>query len=254
MTPDVEKRLKDEVEKASLKEVMPDLDKEQEWLRLSVRLHPMKKARTNVWRYAATIALLISLTAAGLYKIIGTEQPAASIPPVTTAPITTPQQANTTAVAVTAIPTVAPVTKHTASHRQTAKKNVAPVKEVVYNSTQCPIEMRISQVMSCPNNRPRAISSYSSIQPSQQSQLNYKEDKAIASNCSLVTKEIEIKSVATGESVLLNASSYPYTAQEVFSYITREKRGDIQAGMLSDCKKKGRKLKLDNSAGSLVIE
>jgi hypothetical protein len=129
-------------------------------------------------------------------------------------------------------------------------------RETVHNGTPCPLEISISQIMKCPNSKPAAISSCNTLEPGQSAQLTYKASENIASNCSLTVKEIEIRSVATGEIILLDASS-PITAQEVFGYLSGEKQGDIYAGIFnSDCNNRGRKhnVRLGNKEGNITIQ
>ncbi len=128
--------------------------------------------------------------------------------------------------------------------------------DVIHNGTPCPIELRISQTIKCPNIGPKAISSSSTLEPDQSAQLNYKEKNTKEKNCSLTINEIEIKSIATGEVILLNSSSTP-SMQEVFRYLTFEKEGNILAGVFNnDCDKKNRKhnLRLNNRDGNLILE
>jgi hypothetical protein len=152
---------------------------------------------------------------------------------------------------------VAVTKKHGIAHKSTTTIDAHTATGRIYNNTPCPIELRISQMMKCPNIQPKDISTSSTVEPDQSGQLNYKEKQGIAKNCSLTVKEIEIRSLATGETILLNSISIPATAQEVFSYITREKRGDVIAGVLNyDCDKKTRRhsLRLNNRDGNLIIE
>lgn len=268
MIPDLDKRLNETMNKASLKELMPDFDAEQEWEQLSAKLKPAtRKFLLPKWSYAAAAALLLA-AGLGWYLIATTahqQQLAQSNhapAPVQPANATTfkdsqvqpaPKQNNTT----NAHAEMAVIRKPVVKHKAGSTDKQANDNDIIYNSTPCPIEVRISQMMKCPNNQPRAISSSSTVEPDQSAQINYKETNTIARNCSLILKEIEIKSIATGEIILLNSSSTPSTAQEVFSYITREKKGDVLAGVFNyDCDKRNRKhsVRLNNRDGALILE
>ena len=130
-------------------------------------------------------------------------------------------------------------------------------KEIFCNSTPCPIEICINQTMKCPNNKPAAISSYSTLEPDQSGELDYKAKDKIAKNCSLTVKDIEIKSVATGEMIILNEHSSPSTAQDLFNYITRRKKGDILAGKFhKDCDNRvsDHDLVFESNSGNWVLQ
>jgi hypothetical protein len=130
-------------------------------------------------------------------------------------------------------------------------------KEFICNTTPCPIQICINQTMKCPNNKPSAISTYSTLEPDQSGELDYKEKNKVAKNCSLTVKDIEIKSIATGEMIVLNEHSSPSTAQELFSYITRQKKGDILAGRFhADCNNKTGEhgLVFDSNSGNWMLQ
>ena len=264
MIQDFEKRLNDKMEHASLKELMPGFDSEQEWLQLSQNLLPVKRRLLfPVWSYAAAILVLFSVVGLTWYlSATHTQQLAAhgSLPSGNKANTVIANDTNAPGRALaidTLQPAIAVIKVQAVQHKENNKARKYAANGIIHNGTPCPIELRISQVMSCPDNQPRAISSSSTLEPDQSGQLNYKENKTLARNCSLTIKEIEIKSIATGEIILLNSSSSPSTAQDVFSYITREKKGDILAGMFNyDCDKKTRKhsLRLNNRDGGLSIE
>jgi len=267
MIPDHEQRMNDMVDKASLKDVMPEFDEELQWQQLSPRLPmPARRIPIRVWAYAAAILLLVGIGSLRWYM-------SATGDPVATAsnnqqPDTGANTAGTGWADTIEQPVNNTATSGTTAEATTVKKqNIQPRQnnparrnttgEVIHNGTPCPIEVRISQVMKCPNKEHKAISSCSTLEPDQSAELNYKERNTVAANCSLTIKEIEIRSIATGEVILLNSSSTPSTVQEVFSYITGEKKGDVLAGVFDhDCNKKKNKhsLRLNNSNGNLSIQ
>ena len=262
MIQDIEQQLNDELGKADIKDLLPDFDNEQAWAELSHKMQPKKKVMSlPVWRYAAAILLLI--TAGYLtryftesYSQIAVTDDKENRNEATSAKTDT---AHNVVLDIAGPSTFAAATdKKQPAHRKptnTGRKFAA--NDVIYNGTPCPIELRISQTMRCPNHSPTPILSSSTLAPDKSAQLNYKESNTLGKDCSLTLKEIEIKSIATGEVILLNAKSSPSTAQEVFGYITREKEGRVLAGVFNrDCGKKNRKhnLRLDNSDGNLILE
>jgi hypothetical protein len=263
MAADIEKQMKEEMERASLKDVMPDFDAEQEWLNVAGKLQPAKK-RTSamIWRYAAALIVLLCASWLALLLFKPHDQQLAK----KATPVKTEEQKNTST-----IPSrndQMPIDSNTASMQATAnkKKQLAPkgntshnytTRYTISNSTDCPMEISISQTMKCPNAKPAAISTSSTLEPGQSASLNYKGNDSVPRNCSLTTEEIEIKSIATGEAITLDAHSSPSTAQDVFAYISGEKRGDVLAGIFKlDCNHHSNKhsIRLDNRAGSIIMQ
>jgi len=260
------KQLKDKMDQAGVGGLLPDFDKDAHWAQLSERLHPDRKKMTLSWRYAAA-AVLILASVAGITgyvnrpsgKSIALDTPA--VLPATEKPPVTVAAANTgrDIIAVTNTP-VGPAHKTVVNKKQenlpvaNAKRHM--VRDVICNNTPCPIQICISQTMKCPNAAPKPISTCATLEAAQSAKLDYEKKGNVTRNCSLTIDEIEIKSVVTGETILLNETSAPYTAHDVFSYINGEKKGDILAGVfLRDCdlqdKQKG--LRLDNSFGDIII-
>ena len=271
MIPDFEK-INERMEQASLNDFMPGFDKEQEWQKLSRQLHPVKK-QIPVWSYAAAAAMLLLLAGGGwlALSLSGTNSHEA------TAQITAPDTVGQKIIAPVAAPdpvsvkaaepesqnnntgneTTPATKKHGTNQKVYATAGNYSRKDIIRNGTPCPIEICINQTMNCPNVQPANISSCSTLEPDQSGQLTYKAHDNIGKNCSLTINEIEIRSIATGETILLTSNSSPSTAQEVFSYITGQRKGDILAGMFSsDCnhKTEKHKLRLDNSYGKLIIQ
>lgn len=124
-------------------------------------------------------------------------------------------------------------------------------KKFICNSTACPLEICIVQKNNCEGGRP--ILYCSIIQPDESGRVCYKgADEKLFENCVLAVEEIRIKRVSTGETIVLRRQ----TAQEVFSYITRQKRGDIVAGVFeSDCNNNfnDHSLTIDNQYGNLLF-
>ena len=266
MIPDFDK-INERMEQASLKEFMPGFDKEQEWLQLSQQLHPLKKNKIiPIWSYAAAVLLLLAGGCWLAWFLSGTHKtpsivittpikPMKSILPITdTANTVKPIAPQTDTSGINK--NVVAIRKHIPPHKAYTLKHYK-TENVICNGTPCPIQICISQTMQCPHTNPADISSCSTLEPNQSTSISYKAHDKIAKNCSLTINQIEIKSIATGETILLNASSSPSTAQEVFSYITGQKKGDILAGMFnSDCNHQTHKhdLRLNNSYGDLMIQ
>ncbi len=277
MTPDFEK-INERMEQASLNDFAPNFNKEAEWLQLSQKLHPIKRrSLIPIWSYAAAILLLL---AGGTWfawhlsytndQPVAAQQPTKNITP-TPGNKTVPAADTTTTPKTTLAQTDNPengikpsdnknsliIKKRPPIHKASIFANNRSTKSFICNSTPCPLQICISQTMKCPDIQPAAISSCSTLEPDQSALLSYKAHDKIAKNCSLTVNEIEITSIATGETILLNASSSPSTAQDVFNYITGKKKGDILAGMFnSDCNHQTQKhgLRLDNSYGNLIIQ
>jgi hypothetical protein len=257
MAIDFEKRMREEMERASLKDVMPDFDAEQEWIQVADKLEPVrKKISFKVWQYAAALLLVLFATWSAFFifrrdkeQLVKSAGRADSITAVTNGNYDNLVVPDSSAKAPSVVKSNPDKTKNT-DHRITSKYKIS-------NSTDCPMEISISQTMKCPNSRPAAISSSSTLEPGQSATLNYKAIENVPKNCSLTVEEIEIRSTVTGESIRLDAHSSPSTAEEVFSYISGEKRGDVLAGMLNmDCNKRNSRhsLRIDNRAGDVIMQ
>jgi len=277
MIPDFEK-INERMEQASLKELMPGFDTEAEWLQLSQQLHPAKrKMLLPKWSYAAAVLLLLAFGSWIAWQVTHTNDlPVATKLPVSeTAPLPVNKKMEVADTVIANKPMVAQTNNHENETQPSQHKNSTVIKKhppthngydlaknyttksFICNSTPCPIRICISQTMKCPDIQPAAISSCSTLEPDQSAQLSYKAHDKIAKNCTLTVSEIEITSIATGETILLNANSSPSTAQDVFSYITGQKKGGILAGMFnSDCNHQTVQhgLRLDNSYGNLIIQ
>lgn len=131
-------------------------------------------------------------------------------------------------------------------------------KKFICNSTPCPIEICIIQKNNCETGKTTPIFNCSIIQPDEAGRLCYKAqgDEKLYANCALVIQEIRIKRISTGETIVLTPHSQPLSAQEAFSYITGQKRGDIVAGVFqNDCNDVpgDNSLTIDNQYGSLLF-
>ncbi|MES2701077.1 MAG: hypothetical protein V4649_00470 [Bacteroidota bacterium] len=136
-------------------------------------------------------------------------------------------------------------------------RNYYRTHDFVCNGTPCPLEICIVQAIKCPGAKTSAVATCSTLLPDQSGQLKYKALDKVAENCMVTIQEIRIKRVTTGETIVLNEHSKPSTAEDLFNYITGQKKGDILAGVFySDCNNNDREhsLKIDNSFGGLVIQ
>lgn len=106
-------------------------------------------------------------------------------------------------------------------------------KGVICNGTPCPIEICITQTIKC-HGQPSTISTCSTLEPDQSGRLHYKTHDKIGRHCTMSVDEITIKTISTGETIVLNANSKPATAQDFFQYITGQKKGGILAGVFHD--------------------
>ncbi len=271
MIPDFEQQLNGKMEQASLNELMPDFDKEHEWQQLSGKLHPFKTRKLlPLWSYAAAVLLLFVCglwylktgsgtntlkQSAGIDNISAAPSPAAN----ENNPITTIDTNGTPGMVI--VGNMPPAKFGGGRSLKKGSDHDLVInymaKDYICNNTPCPLQICISQVVQCPNVQPKDVSTCSTLEPDQSGQLHYRAHDSIAKNCSLTVKEIEITSIATGETILLNETSSPSTAQDVFSYITGKKKGDVLAGMFtSDCnhQRKKRGVRLNNKYGDLVIQ
>ncbi|MBX2905667.1 MAG: hypothetical protein KF744_06480 [Taibaiella sp.] len=248
MKPGTEAQMKDELEKAHAVDVWPGYNNEDEWMQLSKRLPRKRSIPLRAWVAAAGIAAIGFATYWLTIDRTQTEQRITSSKP---AWLEMPANAVPEATQI-AKQTETEVAAKNPKHRQTG-----PVAKEIYNGTPCPIAVRINQVKSCPNVKPEPISSSSTLQPAGTAQITYEDHQTVAAECSVAVKEIEIKSIATGDVILLNANSTPATVQEAFRIMTRESEGKILAGAFDhDCRKRERKLslELDNSRGRITLE
>ncbi len=128
-------------------------------------------------------------------------------------------------------------------------------KDFICNNTPCPIEICIKQTVKCPNGTTEDISTCSVLEPDESGQLRYKAFDRLKHSCSTTVEEITIKRVSTGETIVLNADSKPATAQEFFSYITGQKKGDITAGIFhTDCNNNKDDCGLTFNNSNLILE
>ncbi len=262
--------INERMERASLKELMPGFDKEAEWLQLAGKLHPAKKRiPLTRWAYAAAILLLLGVGTWFMLPPTANNQPAvaqqnaplhAALPADTalnTKPVIAEVDTQVNEIKPDQNKGLAVMKKRTRVHKDHDMVTKYTAKDFICNGTPCPIQICINQTVTCPHTQPSTISSSSTLEPDQSGRLRYKAHDKIAKNCSLTVNEIEITSIATGETILLNTNSSPSTAQEVFNYITGKKKGDVLAGMFnSDCDHQDKKhgLRLNNRHGDLIIE
>jgi len=272
MIPDFEQQLNEKMEQASLKELMPDFDKEHEWQQLEQKMCPVKVRRlVPLWSYAAAIVLLlvggIWFMKRGADTIDKQETAKHKGAYRTLVPEPDKNEPNATTIDTNGTPAIANTGNQVPPVKADGNKLLKKgsdhgmvinytAKDFICNNTPCPLQICISQMVQCPNVKPKPVSTCSTLEPDQSGQLHYRAHDSIARNCSLTVKEIEITSIATGETILLNETS-PTTAQYVFNYITGKKKGDVLAGMFtSDCNHKRKKhgVRINNKYGDLIIQ
>jgi hypothetical protein len=245
----MEQQMIDELGKTSAEDMWPGYDREDEWAQLSRRIPRQRKIPVLPWAVAAGLA------AVGIFTFLYIQDTQDTAPvTVSSSPAWLQMPADTTPksmveVTTRVVPGIAP-----ANHKQHNPRTVA---SEIYNGTPCPIAVRINQVKSCPNVQPEPISNSSTLQPAGTAQINYEDHETVASNCSVTVKEIEIKSIATGDVILLDANSTPATVQDAFRIMTREREGKILAGAFDhDCRTREKKLNLalDNRRGRITLE
>ncbi len=160
-------------------------------------------------------------------------------------------------ISISRMEKVQPFSKHNNPNKGMVSVAAYDSKGYICNGTPCPIQICISQTMKCKDKKPAAISTCSVLEPDQSGKLSYKAHDKVAKDCSLTVNEIEIKSITTGETIVLNAHSTPATAQEVFSYITGQKKGDVLAGVFrTDCDNHPNSsgIRIDNKFGDIILQ
>ncbi len=136
----------------------------------------------------------------------------------------------------------------------TASKNA---EKSVCNNTACPIQVCITQIFKCNNFQSSEVTTCSTLEPDESGRLSYKAFNSMNRNCVSMIKEITIKMLATGETIVLDDHSAPVNAQDMFMYITGQKKGDIVAGVFhTNCDNDRREhgLRLDNVFGDLIFQ
>jgi len=254
-----------------------NVDEDAAWNRF-VRRTETSKARPLTppfsWQRAAAILALAIAGALGTYLLNHNSQPATQVAsgqpqpaPSTATPVNVNIEHPAGQQSVAQVPAsdsplnkrIIKLTAKAIGFKKTVDHDDLGMKrsQMICNSTPCPIEICINQTMQCPDNKPAEISSCSILEPQQPASVAYKSHDKIAQNCSLTTEQITITSIATGEAIVLDARSTPSTAQDLFNYISGEKKGDILAGVFhNDCdnQNKERNLRFDNKSGNWVLE
>ena len=145
--------------------------------------------------------------------------------------------------------------KSVASNIRKVENASNKTKGIICNGTPCPIEICITQTIKC-NGQPSTISTCSTLEPDQSGKLHYKTHDKIGKHCTMSIDEITIKTISTGETIVLNANSKPSTAQDFFKYITGQKKGGILAGVFHDNCNDDQDcgLRFDNNFGDLILQ
>jgi|GEM_PF-2695939 len=261
MIPELEREMKEKLAATPVDELVPGFDADAEWAGMSARLHPARPRMISlrVWFSAAAVLLLMAggvwmLQQRDVQRMAAQEQHTAREEWAASFKAEVDkEQALVDSQKGASVAALPDKVADTPKERKVAGQRTT--KELVRNGTPCPLEISINQIMKCPNKKPAAISSCNTLEPGQAASLGYKDSDAIASNCSLTVKTIEIKSIATGETILLDENS-SITAAEVFSYMSGEKQGDIYAGIFnSDCNNNEcrHNLRLGSREGDIII-
>lgn len=254
-----------------------EVNAEAAWLQLKQKINQGNKDRRiiswkTVWSSAAAVILLIF----GAYvlqqffvksSISSTaDKPFATIEQASTKPASITDKAKTTQgesqqTVAPNVPSAEVRTKetigkaHTSGSSQEEPLAAAEKKnEEICNNTQCPLEICIVQSLPCDGNKETTFAHCSLLQPDASGLLHYKEYNDI--DCRAKVREIRISKTNTGETIVLNETSSPVTAQEFFDYMTGYKTGNIVAGNFeSDCDNPcmEQSINLDNRFGTPVL-
>jgi hypothetical protein len=275
----MKKSMKERMEEASLKELMPEFDKELEWGNLSSRLHPKVQTKAHMWKRAAAILAIITTGAIAAYvagssnteqniqaqSAIAQKWPTNVIPEI---PEIHTYSNNVIAGSMSGNEERQPETgsENNTIPEKSVKPSTRPkgyvnethrTKEFVCNGTPCPLEICIIQTIKCKNQAPTAISTCNTLEPDQARQLHYKAPEGDGGQCKVTIDEIRIKRVTTGETIVLNAHSKPSTAEELFNCMTGREKCGLLAGIFeADCnnQQKTHSLKIDNNSGNLIMQ
>ncbi|GAA4461220.1 hypothetical protein GCM10023093_05510 [Nemorincola caseinilytica] len=268
--------LDERMKEASLGELMPGFDKNAEWEALRAKLHPAPARKRAIWPMAAAIALLVA--AGSMIWVMNHDNSTGSavatthrhdtpanwaqagvIPdmPQRSANIR-PEQRDRLIVS-TVDRSTNNVTARPADPalQQQIQDGLRRTGEFVCNSTPCPIEICVTQMLRCSDQAPSTVTSCSVLDPDQARQMRIGTDKIVKRNCNVTVSEISLERVATGEMIVLNDHSSPSTAQDLFNCLTGDTKCSLLAGIFkTDCDNKHRpgSLKVESDAGNVILE
>jgi hypothetical protein len=252
-----------------------EVNAEAAWLQLKQKINQDNKDRRiinwkTVWSSAAAVVLLIF----GAYVLqqvfvksstsdkpfVAIEQPSTQPASIADKEKTIQEEPKQTATPDEPSAEVRPAKEtigraHTSGSSEGEPLATAEKKnEEICNNTQCPLEICIVQSLPCDGNKETTFAHCSLLQPDASGLLHYKEYNNI--DCRAKVREIRISKTNTGETIVLNESSTPVTAQEFFDYMTGYKTGNIVAGNFeSDCDNPcmEQSINLDNRFGTPVL-
>lgn len=271
----MKKPLNERMKETSLEELMPGFDKNAEWETLRARLHPAPARRLPIWKIAAAAALVITCGSAMWLmnrenEINGFAANRADTPanwaeagvipamPQQPAYTTSPGQRDRLIVKTATTSAHDPASASIdAALQAKIQQNLQRTGEFVCNSTPCPIEICVTQMLHCSDQAPSTVTSCSVLDPDQARQMRIGTEKIVKKNCNVTVSEISLERVATGEMIVLNDHSTPSTAQELFNCLTGDTKCSLLAGIFkTDCDNKHRpgSLKIEKDAGSLILE
>ena len=130
-------------------------------------------------------------------------------------------------------------------------------KEQICNSTLCPLEVCIVQALECSEGDEQLLAHCSVLEPDISGTIHYKSVGSNAVTCQAPVREVRIRRVTTGETIVLTDTSAPVTAQAFFDYLTGEKTGHIIAGIFeADCNNQcmDQSIRLDNRLGIPTLQ
>jgi hypothetical protein len=244
------------------------------WLQLKQRINHKKKDRKIIsWKTAWSSAAAIALLVFGAYvfqqrflptsssgttgKSFTTIEKASPVSVIASKEKTIPEEPQQTAEVSTTVKAAKKAVREDRSDRSSHDASLATAekrKEEICNNTQCPLEICIVQSLGCEGDKETTFAHCSLLQPDASGLLHYKEYNDM--DCRARVKEIRIKKTNTGETIVLNESSSPVTAQDFFDYMTGYKTGNIVAGNFeSDCDNPciEQSINLDNRFGTPVL-
>jgi len=260
----MKKTLNSRMEEAGIRELMPGFDKEAMWQQINSRMQ--HKKRVVLWPRLAAACLLVVLCAVPVWLLTKSADKKTIADGIAIKHEfwhmgVLPEWSNNTISVVHAgdkdkvMITPGNKQQNTVHDSSLLLASLHRSGEFVCNSTPCPLEICITQIMKCADGTASAITSCSTVDPDQARQMRFNNNKG--SDCSVTIDEIRIKRVNTGETIVLTGDSEPSTARELFDCLTGNADCNLLAGVFNnncDNEHGPLELKIEKEGGSLILE
>ncbi len=260
----MKKTLNSRMEEAGIRELMPEFDKDAMWHQISSRM-PQKK-RITPWPRLAAACILLVTGGISVWLLVSDNIDSSLSGRVATKqdnwrtgvlPEWPKERKNIihTSEKDKVIVTTGDKRQQSTNERNKYIASLQRSGEFVCNSTPCPLEICITQIMKCADGTASAITSCSTVDPDQARQMRFNNNGG--SDCSVTIDEIRIKRVNTGETIVLTGDSEPSTARELFDCLTGNADCNLLAGVFNnncDNEHGPLELKIEKEGGSLILE